>query len=269
MHILKLSSFPIEQITDLESLERTLGGWFAGVTYPVRLLAISMRFDMRPPIRAIQRNQADLEPLRRVAAPLLPAIDGLLAGDPAADPALQIQELPPERIALLLDLFAEAPLLQDALALTPGRRDEAARLQWSAVGDALDSLLWRLPWAKEMVRFYEALQHRHLRSATYVLIAWPPANVSAQAIAATLRHATGREVQILDRLPSVLDGSYSEYATRLKPEQPGQPWLAALLSFDARGAWEATTLHGLLDANYDVAVAIDVHTLTRNQGMSM
>ncbi len=243
-YIFKLSSFPIEQITSLDGLERRLGDWFAGISYPVRLLALSRRFDMRPPIRTIKLDQADLERLQRVVGPLLDAIDGLLAGDPAADPATVLRHMSPGEIDV-----------------------EDARILWGALGDALDSLLWRLPWAKETVRFYEALQRRHLRSATYLLIAWPPPDVSAAAIAATLRHAIGREVQILDQLPSVIDGPYVEQSSRLRPEQAGAPWLACLLSCDARGAWDATTLHGLLDVTYDVAVAVDVVTLTRNQGM--
>lgn len=267
MHILKLSSFPIEQVTDLERLERTLGGWFAGLTYPVRLLALSKRFDMRPPIRAVQADLRDLEWLRRATTPLLAAIDGMLAGEKEADPMRVLQALPPGVVVLLLDLFADAAVLQETLSASETGCDEGARLRWSAVGDALDTLLWRLPWAKEMARFYEALQHRHLRSASYILVAWPPADVSAQTLAATLRHATGREVQVLDRLPCVLDGPYREQPACLKPEQTGLPWLATLLSYDARGAWDATTLHGLLDANYDVAIAIDVHTMTRNQAM--
>jgi hypothetical protein len=265
--ILQPRSFPIEQVPNLEHTEHTLGGWSAGTNYDFRLLARSRRFDMRPPMQLLQQHLADLGRLERIVAPLLPAIDGLLAGDPDAEPANHLQALPPDTIALLLDLFADLPLLQEGLALVPGQRDAAARLRWSAVGDAFDTLLWRVPWAKEMVRFYEALQHRHLRSAAYTLIAWPPADVSPQAIATTLRHATGREVTLLDRLPGILDGAYREQATRLKPEQPGLPWLAALISYDARGVWDATTLHGLLDADDDVAVAIDVQTLSRNQGM--
>src|SRR6266545_1245637 len=266
-YIFRLGSFPIEQTSNMDSLERRLGDWFASLTYPVRLLALSRRFDMRPPIRTIKLDQADLERLQRVVGPLLDAIDGLLAGDPAADPATVLRHMSPGEIGVLMDLFAGDSLIQSVLAIADDADVADARILWGALGDALDSLLWRLPWAKDTVRFYEALQQRHLRSATYVLITWPPPDVSAAAIAATLRHAIGREVQILDQLPSVIDGPYVEQSSRLRPEQAGAPWLACLLSCDARGAWDATTLHGLLDVTYDVAVAVDVVTLTRNQGM--
>ena len=266
-YIFRLGSFPIEQITNTDSLERRLGDWFAGLSYPVRLLALSRRFDMRPPIRTIKLDQADLERLQRIVSPLLDAIDGLVAGDLDADPGFVLRQMSAGEIGVLMDLFAHDPLLQHTLAAADGADEQDALVLWSALGDALDSLLWRLPWAKEMVRFYEALQQRHLRSATYVLIAWPLPDVSAAAIAATLRHAIGREVQILDQLPSVLDGPYVEQSNRLRPEQAGTPWLACLLSYDVRGVWDATTLHGLLDVTYDIAIAVDVVTLTRNQGM--
>ena len=48
MQIFQLSSFPIEQAGDLTALEHKLGSWFASLTYPVRLLAISKAFDLRP-----------------------------------------------------------------------------------------------------------------------------------------------------------------------------------------------------------------------------
>jgi hypothetical protein len=267
MHLFRLSSFPIEQVTDLEALERALGAWCAGVSYPWRLLALSRRFDMRRPIDVVRTEQRDLERLQRIAGPLLAAIDGLVIRDPEADPGAALDAMELADVALLMDLFAHNAPLQHALAEAPATSGDTARVLWSAIGDALDTLLWRLPWLKETTRFYETLQHGHLRSAAYVLIAWPPPDVSADSIAATLRHATGRPVTILDQLPSVLDGPYQEQATVLRPEQSGAPWLTALLGYDARGSWDATTLHALLDVPYDVAIAIDVHTLSRNQAM--
>lgn len=267
MFVFRLSSFPIEQITDHDSLERRLGGGLAGLGFPMRLIALSKQFDMRLPINGVRRDQAHMERLRRIAGPLLEAIDATLAGGTTANPGAALDQLPVEDAAVILGLFADAPALQSALANSAQLDSATGELLWASVGDALDSVLWRLPWTKEMVRFYEALQHRHLRSAVYLLIAWPPPDVSAQAIAATLRHAAGREVQILDALPSVLDSPYVEESNRLRPEQPGAPWLAGLLSYDARGVWDATTLHGLLDVTYDVAVAIDITTMSRNQAM--
>jgi len=268
MQIVRLGSFPIEQVTDLDGLERKLGDWFAARAEPVRLLALSRRFDMREAITGVTREQRALQELARLADPLLLAVDGRLRGEPDADPAAVLRGLSAAETGLLLDLFADAPALQRALAeaasATPDEDEQAA--VWELAADALASLLWRLPWMKEQVRFYEALGQRHLRSATYLLLTWEPPEVSGAAIAATLRHAIGREVQPLEQLPSPLEG-YLEEATRLRPEQPGAPWLAVLLSYDLRGTWDATTLHPLLDVAFDVALAIDIQTLGRNRAM--
>lgn len=266
MYLFRLDSFPIEQIDDLHTLERRFASWLAGVTYPVRLLALSRRFDMREPIQTVRTEQRDLERLQRIVGPLLAAIDAHLGHDPGADPAGVLQAMAPSDAALILDLFAGDPLLQHALT-GDGDASTDSWFVWSAIADGLDSVLWRLPWTSEMVRFYETLQHRHLRSTSYILIAWPPPDVSASAVAATLRHATRREVTVLDQLPIPIDGPYTELATKLRPEQPGAPWLAALLAYDARGTWDATTLHALLDVPYDIALAVDIQTMTRNQAM--
>jgi hypothetical protein len=246
-----------------------LGDWFAARAEPVRLLALSRRFDMREAITGVTREQRALQELARLADPLLLAVDGRLRGEPDADPAAVLRGLSAAETGLLLDLFADAPALQRALAeaasATPDEDEQAA--VWELAADALASLLWRLPWMKEQVRFYEALGQRHLRSATYLLLTWEPPEVSGAAIAATLRHAIGREVQPLEQLPSPLESGYLEEATRLRPEQPGAPWLAVLLSYDLRGTWDATTLHPLLDVAFDVALAIDIQTLGRNRAM--
>jgi hypothetical protein len=120
---------------------------------------------------------------------------------------------------------------------------------------------------KEQIRMYEALSQRHLRSATYLMLTWEPHDVSAATLAATLRHATGRDVQILDQLPSPIDGPYLEQATRLQPERDGDPWLAVLLAYDMRGTIDATVLHALMQVNCDLSIAIDVQTLSRNRAM--
>jgi hypothetical protein len=48
MQILKLSSFPIEQVVDLHGLERRFGDWYVNRTHPTRAIVRSQRFDMRP-----------------------------------------------------------------------------------------------------------------------------------------------------------------------------------------------------------------------------
>jgi hypothetical protein len=267
MQIIRLSSFPIEQEPDLAGLEWRLGAWFAARTYPVRLLAYSRRFNMRPAVDALGREIASVQALMQLVEPLLRTIDAWLAGDPGADPAQAMNRMAVVDQARLLALFADLPLVQQALAsAAQGQLDRAAaRALWSTVGEALAAIVWPLPWMKEQVRFYEALQQRYVRSTTYLLLTWEPPDVSAGQIAATLQSTLRRSVRVLDTLPAVLDGPYIEQPTRLKPETPGVPWLAALLAYDTRGVWDATTLHDLLDVTYDVALAIDILTLPRSK----
>src|SRR6185503_3331100 len=115
MQIFQLSSFPIEQAGDLTALEHKLGSWFASLTYPVRLLAISKAFDLRPAIARLNRSQRDLNDLSRIVGPLMRVIDALVEGDMRADPAVAIRDLSIEELGLLLDLFVNAPPLQQLL----------------------------------------------------------------------------------------------------------------------------------------------------------
>src|SRR5215207_768596 len=71
MQIFQLSSFPIEQVTNLEALELDLAAWFAARPYPIRLLAYSQAFNMRPAIARIQEAQAGMERIYHAVAPLL------------------------------------------------------------------------------------------------------------------------------------------------------------------------------------------------------
>src|SRR5689334_25350006 len=100
MQILQLSSFPIEQVSDLDALEQSLGAWFAARDYPVRLLAYSQAFNMRPAIQRVRQDQATVERLYAAVAPLLRAIDAYLAGDMEADPAPLLRQLPPSVLAI-------------------------------------------------------------------------------------------------------------------------------------------------------------------------
>src|SRR6266545_5330767 len=265
MQILQLSSFPIEQAPNIEHIEQKLADWFAMLTYSVRLLAFSRAFDLRPAIARLVRDQRDLGNLSRIVGPLMQEIDALIDGQPGANPAAAVAVLPADELGLLLDLFANEPMLQRMLLHDEEMGGDDAPTLWGSLGDALDSILWRLPWMKENVRFYEELQRRHLRSATYILITWEPPEVSAASIAATLRSATGRPVTILDQLPSVMGGAYLKQSNRLRPAQPGMPYLAAAISYELQGELDATTLHTLLNASYDVALAIDIVTIPRNK----
>src|SRR5919108_5074083 len=163
MQLFQLSSFPIEQAGELNALEHKLGSWFASLTYPARLLAISKAFDLRPAIARLNRGQRDLVGLSRIAGPLMREVDALIEGNMQAasrahrdaDPVAAIRALSADELGLLLDLFANEPSLQQLLLGDEGAGADDALVGWAAIGDALDSVLWRLPWMKEQVRFYE------------------------------------------------------------------------------------------------------------------
>jgi hypothetical protein len=269
MQIFRLNSFPIEQMPNMEALELDLAAWFVARDYPVRLLAYSQAFQMKKAIAHIQQAQAGMERIQHAAAPLLHAIDAWLGGDSTADPAGALRAIPPHILAILLEAFALSPVLQQLLAGDGSAGVDDDRARWAMLADAFDLILWRLPWTKEAIRFYQALEQRHLRAATYLLITWEPADVSAQSLATTLQHTFRRPVERLDYLPSVLPCAYTEQMRRLEPRESGRPYYALLHSYDLQDEWDATTLHPLLASNYDVAIAIDIVTLSRNRAQRL
>lgn len=239
MSIFHLRSFPIEQVSDLDGLELHLAGAVSSFTFPVRLLILSKGFTLDQPLRRNVQHQHALEQLAQGTRPILDQIQAWLNGDPTADPSAALRALPVELLGRLLTLLAHDPLMQEVLLTAEVAEGEDPRVLWAALHDTLaevlDALLWRLPLTKEMERFYLALQQRHLRSCTALLLTWEPPDVSPPALAATLRNATGRPVSLVDQLPAVLDGVYREQATRLAPEEPAHPWLAGLLAYELRG----------------------------------
>lgn len=269
MQVFKLTSFPLEQESDLDGLERRIAAWFVSRDYSSRVLAYSQPFNMRPAISRVRHDQALMARIQLVTHSLMKTIDAFLEGKGRADPAAELRRLPPDVLSLLLDLFAAAPALQQLLAEPERVGGDDPRVVWAVFADALDQALWRLPWMKNAASFYEALEQRHLRSATYLLMTWEPPDISAQSLATTLRHAFGRPVERLDVLPSIIGCAYREHGTRLEPLEPGYPWLALLHSYDMQDEWDAGTLHPLLASSYDVALAIDINTLGRTRAQRM
>ena len=271
MQTFKLGSFPIEQVSDVGGLEWRIGQWFAGVSYPVRQVATSRRFDMQAPIQQVAREAKRLQRLARVATPLLAAVDALLDGE-LSDPRTVLSDLDADSLRLLLELFSAVPRLQrflehahDTAADPQGPAADSE--EWAAIATAISSVLWTLPWQREMIRFYEALGEKHIRAIDHYMLVWEPQEVSREAIQAQLRHAFGREVRIVDGMPAILGCSYRPEATRLAPDPPGFPYYAVLTSYEMRGTWDALTLHQLLDVPFDVSVVVDVATLPRNRAM--
>jgi hypothetical protein len=271
MQTFKLTSFPIEQVSDINGLEWRVGQWFAGVNYPVRLIATSRRFDMQAPLTAVEREQKALQRLARIASPVISAIDALLDGE-TTDPRTALADLDPDSRALFLALFDDLPdlhefLTQDVPNSAVWLDAAACSEHWTAIANAVSGVLWPLPWLREMVRFFQALGEKHIRAIDHYMLTWEREDVSKAAIQSQLRHAFGREVQALDSVPSILQCVYRPEATRLVPDQPGFSYYAVLTSYEMRGTWDALTLHQLLDVPFDVSVLIDVQTLPRNKAM--
>src|SRR5207253_9492163 len=99
MQIFRLNSFPIEQVPNLHALELDLAAWFVARDYPVRLLAYSQAFQMHRAIARVQHAQSGMERIQQAVAPLLRAIDAFLGGDPSADPAHTLREIPSHILA--------------------------------------------------------------------------------------------------------------------------------------------------------------------------
>ncbi len=269
MIICKLDSFPIEQERNITALEERLGGWFAGLTYPVRLLAFSTRFELGPARQALEARIDPLKAFEQRILPLHTAIWAWLEREtgPHADPwqvARTLSDADRQRIQAGLGSHT-APWNQPWASPD----DAQARAYWQQVDRLLECEIWPRPWLQETARFYQELQARHLRSATYLLLAWPPSDVSAASIIATLRHVTGRPVTQIERLPALLTCAYRERMTRLVPDYPGAPFWTVLQAYDLRGEWDATTLHTLLDVPFDLVLAVDVETLPRNRAMRL
>jgi hypothetical protein len=256
MYAYQLASFPIQQAGPLAGVETALAQSVAGRTYPLRFIARSRPFDMAPPLRTLRGRAGDIARLSRHVQPLLDAVE---ARD-WADAAAALGWLPDD----LRDQLGRACDPADLAVVSDpeGKHDAPATTRsWRRIASNLRRTTWALPWLHEQARFYEALEGRHLRQTDFTLLAFAPAEVPPVAIANDLRAATGRPVQQVHALPSIIHGPYQQRGGALAPVNPGDPYLAVLLSYDLRGTWDATTLHRLLNLPFDVAIAVDVQTV--------
>jgi hypothetical protein len=282
MLVAKIESFPVEQLDDPNALAARLGQQIAQATYPQRLVVYSRPADLSGPRANAQSRLRALRPIAAIARPLVRAISALLgegkdvvedqgSGEDAdhlediPHPATVIHAFSAAERGLLHALIADVDGLSDVLA----RPEAAGDAQWAILRGVLEAVIWPVPWLNEQDRFYTTLQERFLRRADHYLIAWQPSEVSAEAVIAGWRHATGRAVERVAQLPALLPGAYRvEHAqARLRPLQPGQPWLAILDSYELRGEIDVAHLFPLLDLPYDVTIAIDIATMPRRRAM--
>lgn len=279
MLILQVPSFPIEShLHDLPALERRLAAWCAGLEFPIRLLSFSRPFDMAPALDRLMRGTSGAtQQVYRSLQPLFAAIDGLIraaeAGEStlpsAASPWAVVRAMDVTARERLVALFAHTRVLEAALA-SEGLPLLTAAERWLRVAEALRQVVWPVPLIKEQARFYETLQQRaYARSVRHVLLAWPGERTSPDALLASLAHTLGQPATLLDSLPCAIAGAYEldEWRGRLRPTRPGQPWLAIVHSYDARGRIDARVLHALLDVKFDLTVVLDIQTLPRHRAM--
>lgn len=267
MLIIHLESFPIEQMQSLEALEVQLGAWAADRTASWRMLAYSRPFDMQPLVQVTTSKVRTLQPIAEVVAPVLHAVrqDLAVRGDAFPEAVSVVAGLSSEHRARLLNIVRGLPAFQAVIT----HPEEASPATWQAFASALAGVVWQIPWLKEMVRFYEALGAKHLRSANYYLLVWNVLDTQAEAVCTSLEQATGRGVRLCDSLPPVITTTYrvDEQRSRLVPTVPGHPYLAVLRSYAMNGLYDAATLHTLMSLDFDVALAVDVVTLPHGSVM--
>lgn len=271
MQTLQIESFPIEQVSNVESLEWRLGQWFAGTPFPVRQIARSRPFDMSSPIQQLQRRMKQLRRLATIVKPLMDRIDEWLDHH-TLDPQISIEHMEVDDRTFVIEAFQAHPQLQIRMAkvFQPDAQIPAdADQYWIDCADALSSLLWPLGWILEMQRFYQHLQEGRLRAIDHYVMTWEPATMDGAVIQAQLRHVVGRDVHIVETMPPIIGCTYTEEAQRLVPTQPGFPFLAILISHEIRGDWDGQTLHDLLNVPFDISIVVDSSPEPRNKAMRM
>ncbi len=263
MLILELTSFPIEQVNDLAAFEQGLGRWFLDNAFPSRAIGYSFAFNIAPALHRIHQLQYGMAPFADLARLLMPSLRALLAGDATArHPADVVEGLSARTFTALSSLCGEGGLRR--IVDNP---DEALSAEWLLLGEALETLLWSWPYLEDYATFYTVLAERHLRAATYIIITWEPSDADPRTIIDSLAYATGQPVRRRDRLPAAIAGpvTVDERRARMIPVNAGTPAYAVLRAYAAQVAYDATVLHPLLNINADLAVAIDVQTLSTSQ----
>ena len=260
MYLFDIASVPIDLVGDIDRFEERLGAFFTARDFPMRLIAHSTAFPMHEPIAAVRDTTHRAESLYVRTRSLREAIDSWCRDHSAVNLADTVRALDERTYAELRD-----QLHDDGFDLAACFAPNTDATQWEAFVGAVDLLFWRIPWARQAVEMYRVMERRVLRAVQYILITWEPADVSEMAIRVPLAAATRRPVRRIDYLPPVIAGPYREHLTYLEPEEPEQPLLAVLTSYDFAGEWNATLFHELIALNLDITIAVDVVTLNRNK----
>jgi hypothetical protein len=260
MYLFDIASVPIDLVGDLDRFEERLGAFFTARDFPMRLIAHSTPFPMHEPIAAVRDTTHRVESLYARTRTLREAIDAWSHHHDGVRLADALRSLDQRTYDEL-----KAQLQEAGVALEPLLVEQVDTVEWESFVAAIDLSFWRIPWAREAMRMYELMERRVLRAVQYILLTWEPADVSEMTIRVPLAAATRRPVRRIDYLPPVIHGPYREHLSYLQPEEPEQPFLAVLTSYDIAGEWDATLFHELISLNLDISIAVDVVTLNRNK----
>lgn len=280
MRIFQISSVPVGQILDAPAFAERVGGLFLDWDFPVRLLAVSHPFAMHEPIARAEALIRPLERLMRQTRPFLLATQQYLTAfeERSDDNDLTAVVAPPlDGVAHPADVLTTLDQgVRDQLAATVGHvpilltllddPDRASPDAWAMLHDTLKAATWRLAPLYDRREFYATLESRFLRSATYYVLTWEPESYSERQLASALSRAFQRPAIALSELPPLLECDYLRTpGSYLEPSLPGRPWLSVQTMYDMRGRLHLSTLHEILALPIDLAVALDVQTLSRNE----
>lgn len=296
--IVQVVGFDQTQHGDPLRIEEGYIPFYAGADYPLRLISMTTRFDLRAPmhrmeqrLRALDKRAALLAPVQHVvrAWESPRSLAGVLNHLPAAARQLVtagvadavstgggggvavLDELAaPDILAAYLDSLPEA---QRALLIAAlGEEDPEGRESWEMALRQLNDGQWKRRWLKEYRGMYDRLTREiALRGLRHYLIAWPETGVRADDYASSVARAFGTAA-FCDELPPFLQGRYferarwSEDGSYLEPEEPHLPYAALMTaSGPLRGRWDTMVLHRMLNLDLDVAVAVDIQPVPRSQ----
>lgn len=259
----QITPFQLGQFhADQAALEARFTNFWAGLSYPVRLLSRTHRWSIAPIQQRLRRAIGPLEDVIDV----LPLLNAALT-DPAAFPQLRSEvRRRQDALARAVTLLPEAAVITrmlDGIAAGDTTPDQLQQLD-----DAFRRAAWPWRWLKNQRRMYHTIEDTAPPLAIdHYLLAWPDAHVHPGTLAQTLKQVFLLPDVTPTPFPPLFHGRYREEADYLHPCDPGYPYLAVLTAWDLRGDWDLATLAPLLMGEYAVTLAIDVQTLPRGQAL--
>jgi hypothetical protein len=250
--VIRVTPFPQEMRPDSESMDEGWIPFFASLEGPTRIIARTERFDLSAPLA---RTEQRLRALRRREAALRPVAGALRDWDSAATPAAlsaHLATLPTEQRSLL------------------GDKSLSERRAWQSALDVASQPLWRLKWLQDERQMYTDLMDGvALRGLHHYIVCWQPDHTRPDDQVATIAQTFDTTAGLAD-LPPLLPGVYEEQFSFMRPErcclapqEPEHPLVAMLVAYDMAGVWDVWTLERILGLDIDLAICIDIGTVSR------